>query len=187
MTYRYDLWEIAAGHHGIVTTRQADDAGVPSVEVRKLAARDALERVGYGVYRHVGVPVDEWTEFAAALAGVGEDAFLEGDTVLAMFGLALVNPPKIYVGARRRQRAKAPRNTVVTVRPDLPEEDLTSYRGLRSVTVRRALLDAVRHLLGERVLDAVNDAQRQGLIDELEAVEITGAVAGRNRQLAHSR
>ena len=50
MTYRHDLWEIAAEYHGIVTTRQAEDAGVPAVEVRKLAARGALERLGYGVY-----------------------------------------------------------------------------------------------------------------------------------------
>src|SRR5690242_18558177 len=120
MTYRHDLWEIAAEYHGIVTTRQAEDAGVPAVEVRKLAARGALERLGYGVYRHTGVPTDQWTELAAAAAIAGEDAFLEGDTVLAMFGLALVNPPKIYVGTPRRRRSQPPRNTVVTLRPHMP-------------------------------------------------------------------
>ena len=186
MTYRHDLWEIAAEHHGIMTTRQADDAGVPAVEVRKLAARDALERVGHGVYRHTGVPIDEWTELAATLASVGEDAFLEGDTVLAMFDLALVNPPKIHVGTPRRRRSQPPRNTVVTVRPDMPQSDLASYEGLRSVTVRRALLDGIPHLLGERVLSAVAEAQRRDLVDELEATEIIGAVAGRDRLLAHA-
>jgi hypothetical protein len=88
MTYRQDLWEIAADHHGIVTTRQAEDMGVPSVEMRKLTARGALARMGHGVYRHTGVPTDDWTELTATLASVGEDAFLEGDTVLAMFNLA---------------------------------------------------------------------------------------------------
>ena len=187
MTYRHDLWEIAVEYHGIVTTRQAEDAGVPAVEVRKLAARGALERLGYGVYRHSGVPTDQWTELAAAAAIAGEDAFLEGDTVLAMFELALVNPPKIYVGTPRRGRSQPPRNTVVTLRPHMPESDLTTYRGLRSVTVRRALLDGIAHLLGERVLDAVAEARHRELIDELEATEITGAVARRNRQLSRSR
>ncbi|MGH3951157.1 MAG: type IV toxin-antitoxin system AbiEi family antitoxin domain-containing protein [Pseudonocardiaceae bacterium] len=186
MTYRQDLWEVAAENHGIVTTRQADDAGVPAVEVRKLASRGALERVGHGVYRHTGVPTDEWTELAGALACVGEDAFLEGDTVLAMFGLALVNPPKIHVGTPRRHRSKPPQHTVVTVRPRMPEGDLTTYEGLRCVTVRRALLDGIPHLLGERVLDAVAEAKRRDLIDDLEATEIIGAVAGRDRLLAQA-
>ena len=183
MTYRHDLWEIAAEHHGIVTTRQATDAGVPAAEVRKLAARGALERVGHGVYRHAGIPVDRWTELAAALAAVGDDAFLEGDTVLAMFDLALVNPPKIQVGTPHRWRRTPPRNTVVTVRPRMLEGDLTNYQDLRCVTVRRALLDGIPHLLGQRVLDAAEEAKGRGLIDDLGATEIAGAVAGHARLL----
>jgi predicted transcriptional regulator of viral defense system len=188
MTYRQDLWEVAAEHHGVVTTRQAEGAGVPAVEVRKLAARGALKRVGHGVYRHAGVPVDAWTELAGVLAQAGDDAFLEGDTVLAMFNLALVNPAKVYVGTPHRPRAgkTLPRHTIVTYRPDVAAEDVTTYEGLRCVTVRRALLDAVPHLIGERVLDAVADAERRGLLDELEATEVAGAVAGARRQLAHA-
>lgn len=186
MTYRQDLWEVAAERHGIVTTQQAEEVGVPAVELRKLASRGALKRVGHGVYRHTGVPTDEWTELAAALANVGDGAFLEGDTVLAMFDLALVNPSRIHVGTLRRRRSKPPNHAVVTVRPHMPMYDLTYYQGLRSVTVRRALLDGVDHLIGERVLGAVTDAKRRDLIDDLEATEIIGAVAGRDRKLAHA-
>lgn len=178
MTYRNDLWQIAAGRHGVVTTGQAQDSGVPAVEVRKLAARGALTRVGRGVYRHNGVPLDAWTELAATLASVGPDAFLEGDTVLAMFGLALVNPPKIHVGTPRRYRGAVPPHTVVTTRPHMAPEDLTEYEDLRSVTVRRALLDAVPIILSDRMQNAVVDAQRRDLITDLEATEIIGAVAG---------
>lgn len=186
MTYRHDLWGVAAENHGIVTTRVAEDVGVPAVEVRKLAARGALERLGHGVYRHTGVPIDEWTELAAAVANAGDDAFLEGDTVLAMFELALVNPAKIHVGVPRRRRSQPNPATVVTVRPHMPEGDLTHYNGLRSTTVRRALLDGIEHLPDQRVLDAVAQAQRQELIDDLEATEIVGAVAGRQRLLVHA-
>jgi predicted transcriptional regulator of viral defense system len=186
MTYRQDLWEIAAEHHGIVTTQQAEYAGVPGVEVRKLTARGALTRMGRGVYRHTEVPTDEWTELTATLACVGEHAFLEGDTVLAMFSLALVNPPKIFVGTPHRRRATTPPHTVVTVRPHVTEGDLTTCEGLRCVTVRRALLEGVPHLLGERVLQAVAEAQHRELIDEREAAEIVGAVAGRNRLLTQA-
>lgn len=186
MTYRQDLWTIAAEQHGIVTTRQAEDIGVPSVEMRKLTARGALTRVGHGVYRHTGVPSDQWTELTATLANVSEDAFLEGDTVLAMFNLALVNPSKIFVGTPRRRRTEPPPHTVVTFRPQVGGSDLTTYEGLRCVTVRRALIDGIPHLLGERALNAVTEAQRRGLINDIEAAEILGVIAGRNRLLAYA-
>jgi predicted transcriptional regulator of viral defense system len=160
--------------------------GVPAVEMRKLTARGALARMGHGVYRHTGVPPDQWTELTATLASVGEDAFLEGDTVLAMFDLALVNPSKIFVGTPRRRRTGPPPHTVVTFRPQVEESDLTTYEGLRCVTVRRALIDGIPHLLGERALKAVTEAQRRGLINDVEAAEIFGAIAGRNRALAYA-
>lgn len=184
VTYRQDLWEIAADKHAIVTTAEAQDWGVPAVEVRKLAARGALTRVGQGVYRHNGVPaVHPWTGLRAKLAIVGHDAFLEGDTVLSTFDLAQVNPSKYYIGTLRRRRTAPPPHTVVTFRPAVAEHDLTTYEGLRSVPVHRALLDAVPIVLTERVLDAVADAQRRDLITELEATEITDAVAAWNQRL----
>jgi predicted transcriptional regulator of viral defense system len=184
MTYRHDLWEIAAGNHGIVTTRDAEDAGVPTVQMRQLASRGALERVAQGVYRHTGVPRDSKTELAAVLAAAGEDAFLEGDTVLALWDLALVNPVKIHVGTTRRTRKTLPRHAVVTMRPAVAEEDLTTFDGLRSVTVRQALVDASGRLIGERVMAAVDDALRRDLLDEQAAAEVRGAVAARRRKLA---
>lgn len=186
MTYRNDLWQIAADRHGIVTTTQAQDWGVPAVELRKLAARGALTRVGRGVYRHNGIPHDAMTHLAATLASVGPDAFLEGDTVLAMFDLALVNPPKIHVGTPRRHRGAVPLHTVVTTRPRLAPEDLTEYEGLRSVTIRRALLDAVPIILSDRMQNAVVEAQRRELITELEATEIIGAVAGWDQRVINA-
>lgn len=186
MTYREELWRIAADRHGVVTTEQAEDSGVPAVEVRKLATRGALTRVGRGVYRHNGVPHDAWTDLAATLASVGPDAFLEGDTVLALFDLAHVNPPKIYIGTPRRHRGVVPPHAVVTTRPHMAPEDLTEYEGLRAVTVRRALLDAVPIILSDRMQDAVEAAQRRDLITELEATEIIGAVAGWDQRVIYA-
>lgn len=42
MDSRQDLWEIAAFCNGIVTVLEAEDAGMPAFEVRKLAARGAF-------------------------------------------------------------------------------------------------------------------------------------------------
>lgn len=56
MTYREQLREIALDQYGSVTTADAAGDGIPAVELRKLASRGALERVGVGVYHHHRVP-----------------------------------------------------------------------------------------------------------------------------------
>ncbi|GMA33211.1 type IV toxin-antitoxin system AbiEi family antitoxin domain-containing protein [Litorihabitans aurantiacus] len=94
MTYRTDLWEIAAGHHGVVTIAEADDAGVPAVELRKLAARGALQAHGQGVYSHRDVPRTAATQPAVAVALAGDGAFLQDESVLDLLGLGQLNPRK---------------------------------------------------------------------------------------------
>lgn len=49
--YRDIVREIALDQYGFVTTRDASEAGVPAVELPKLAARGGLENVAYGLYR----------------------------------------------------------------------------------------------------------------------------------------
>jgi len=68
MGYRHDLWELAASRNGVVTITEAEDAGVPAVEVRKLVARGALLGYGQGVYTHREVPTTPFTEPAVAVA-----------------------------------------------------------------------------------------------------------------------
>ena len=49
--YREIVREIALDHYGYVTTKEAAEAGVPTVELPKLAARGGLVNVAYGLYR----------------------------------------------------------------------------------------------------------------------------------------
>lgn len=184
MTYREDLWAIAVENHGIVTTRQAEDAGVPAVEVRKLAARGALQHLARGVYRHKQAAVDDLTDLAAAVAAAGDTAFLEKEAVLALFGLAAVNPITICVGDLRRNRTHVPRHVTVERREDIDPADITEYSGIRATTVHRALLDCLPRLMNERVAEAADKAARQGLIDEVELAEVNVAMGRRERQLA---
>ena len=100
--------EIALDHYGYVTTREAAEAGVPAVELPKLAARGGLENVAYGLYRVPDIPPTDYDQFAEALLRAGEGAYLHGESVLALFGLADVNPRQIKVAVRRRARPKLP-------------------------------------------------------------------------------
>lgn len=167
MTYREDLWEIAVEHHGVVTTWQAKEAGIPAVELRKLAARGALEHLGRGVYRHRQVPFTHYTSLMAAVERIGPEAFLHGESVLAMFDLADVNPSAVQVAAPRRVRVKVPRTIAVTTRTDVAN-DVVNYEGVPATTVFRALIDSAPRLMSDRLTSAADQALGAGLIDSRE-------------------
>lgn len=174
MSYRHDLWEIAAQQHGVVTIAEAGDAGVPAVEVRKLAHRGALRAYGKGVYIHRSVPTTDLTEPAVATALAGDGAFLERETVLDMRGLGQFNPHRIWVATRRRVRRALPEWVVLEARVDIPEEDLTHYEGIPATTVRRALVDVHDRMPSERWKALVEQARQRELIDNHDAANLTG-------------
>ena len=82
--YRDVVREIALDQYGYVTTKQAAEAGVPAVELPKLAARGGLENVAYGLYRLPDAPASAFDQFAEALLRAGEGSYLHGESVLAL-------------------------------------------------------------------------------------------------------
>ena len=70
MTYRQIVREIAIDSYGYVTTTQAVAAGVPAIELPKLAARGGLDHVAYGLYRVPDLPSTAYDQFAEALSFV---------------------------------------------------------------------------------------------------------------------
>lgn len=164
MGYRRDLWESAAQHHGVVTVAMAEDAGVPAVELRKLASRGALHAYGNGVYTHRDVPVMPLTQQAVAVALAGAGAFLQRESVLHMLGLGQFNPRKIRVATRRRVRRTLPEWMELEHRPSLADEDLVTYSGIATTTVERALSDMRHRMPSERWARVLEEAHRHGLL-----------------------
>ena len=161
MSYRHDLWEIAAEQHGVVTITEAEDAGVPAVEVRKLAHRGALQAYGKGVYIGIrSVPTTDLTEPAAAVALAGDGAFLERETVLDLLGLGQFNPLRIRVATRRRVRRALPEWVDLRGRKtDVSDEDLTITKASP-----RPLFFALSSTCVDRTpTGAVEDAGRTGM------------------------
>lgn len=175
--YRQDLWEIAASRNGVVTVAEAEDAGVPAVEVRKLAARGALRGYGQGVYTHRDVPTTPFTEPTVAVALAGEGAFLQRESVLDLLGLGQFNPPKVRVGTRRRVRRRLPEWMELENRPDVPDEDLTHYEGVAATTVRRALADMRDRTPPDRWEAVVDEALRRDMIGERDTTAWKAASA----------
>lgn len=184
MTYREDLWRVAVENHGIITPQQAEDAGVPAVELRKLAARGALEHVARGVYRHLQVPFDQKTDLAAALARVGPNAVLHAETVLGMFGLGYVNPVAVQVVTPRRVRADLPKTVRMTFRAKINPDEVTNYDNLPATTVFRALKDCAPRLMTERLRGAADDALKKDLIDRKERLAVYELARHRDLALA---
>lgn len=164
--YRDVVREIAPDNYGYVTTRDAVDAGVPAVELPKLAARGGLENVAYGLYRVPDFPPTPFDQFAEALLRVGKGAYLHGESVLTLFGLADVNPRRIKVAVPRRVRTKLPPFIELTQVPDGART--TFYEGLVSQPVAEAILECRGHIETERLLDAAKQARNEGLLTTTE-------------------
>ncbi len=170
--YRDLVREIALGEYGFITTKEAVAAGVPAVELRKLAVRGGLVNVAYGIYRVPDAPGSPFDQFAEALLRAGKGAYLRGDSVLALFGLADVNPRKIRVVAPRRTRAKMPAFMEVTAPPWGEAHNLTRYEGLLAMRVADAILDCRGRIERERLLEAARDARKKGLVTRAEYAKL---------------
>lgn len=158
--------EIALDHYGYVTTKDAAEAGVPAGELPKLAARGGLENVAYGLYRVPDIPPTAYDQFAEALLRAGKGAYLHGESVLALFGLADVNPRQIKVAVRRRARPKLPAFVELTHVKD--EVRTTFYEGLEAQPVPDAIPECRGRIETERLLDAVKLARKEGLLTTTE-------------------
>lgn len=166
MKYRDIVREIALDHYGYVTTKEAAEAGVPAVELPKLAARGGLENVAYGLYRVPDIPPTPYDQFAEALLRAGEGAYLHGESVLALFGLADVNPRQIKVAVRRRARAKLP--PFIELTRVKGEARTTFYEGLTAQPVADAILECRGRIETERLLEAAKQARGEGLLTTTE-------------------
>ncbi|MHB1089986.1 MAG: type IV toxin-antitoxin system AbiEi family antitoxin domain-containing protein [Ilumatobacteraceae bacterium] len=180
-TYRRQLFEIAVGQYGYVTTANATAIGVPSIELPKLAEHAGFMNIAYGLYRFEDVPHSPRDKFAEAVLRVGRDAHLTGDAVLAFHELALVIPRRLRVGTNRRVRANLP-EWIYVVREQLPEDELTVYDGVRSATVARALIDSRKIVMTDRLIKATHDARQQGLLTGVEVDRLLSVLGDNKRK-----
>ena len=175
MTYREVLRELAYDTHGVVTLHGAAEAGVPAAEVRKLASRGALERLGKGVYRMTEAPHTPLDEFAEAVALVGPDAVLADEAVLAAHNLAQVNLRRIKVATNRRIRHDLPA-TVEVVHRRVEDDERDDIDGIPSMSLAAAFLAARDKILPERLVDAVRRATALELISPRESERVLEAL-----------
>ncbi len=159
-----ELFAVAMQQYGYVTSRDARRLGLRPSYLGELHKRGTVEPVARGLYRFPQIPVTELTPYMEAVLWVGQDAALSHDAVLSMHGLAQVNPRVLRVSTPRRVRKLDPPLPVEILRRKLPAEDLTTYEGIPSTTVARALRDCRGLVMQTRLLDAASEARALGLV-----------------------
>ncbi len=182
VSYRDNLRLLAFDRHGIITTTEAAHVGVPAVEVRKLAARGALTRTGYGVYRMTEAPTDNLTAFAEAIALVGRDAVVADESVLDMHELALVKPPKILVATPHRVRGALP-DTIRLVRRTGTNQSVELVDGVASMPLSEALIRCKDRVPRDRLDNAVENSIARNLLSDYEARTVRSALQEGTRSL----
>ena len=165
-----EIYELAADDHGLITSAQARKLGISDKEMSRLAHDGRLLRLGYGVYRikhHVPTRSDP---YAVSVKLVGVDAYLCGESVLALHELCPTDPRFIYVATPKRVRKKLSDGLVVVKHEEI--WDVTIYDAIPSQTVASAIASCVGKVLPERLRQATKSARQQGLITAEEQCEL---------------
>lgn len=169
-----EFYNLAEGNFGLVTYAQAKSAGIVMPELNRWLAKGWLERPARGVYRVSRFPSSECDPYAIATESVGRDAYLYGESVLALLHLVPTNPTWIYVATPRRVRRKVGEGIVV-VRGGGGEKT-TNYLGVRSQFLAAALLACGTTVRGDRRIRAAEEGLRQGYLGKEDVARIAKEV-----------
>jgi len=172
-----ELLDLAQDRHGYLRSEDAREAGFDPRRLVDYERRGAAERVAYGVYRMKAVPPDELDEYMRAALWPMGTGVLSHETALDLHELCDVNPAGIDVTVPCRYRTHRPTPALYRLhRRDLTAVQTERLRGLPIVTPLRAILDGIdAHVRGGLIEDAIETAERQGLITAEDAARARAA------------
>ena len=168
---QYDeICERAIGNYGLITTAEAEGMGVARKDIGEWVKLGRLERLGRGVYRIAHYVPTEYDRYAEAVALVGDESMLWGESVLAMHNLALVNPLYVSVAAKRRVRKELPEWLKVVKAPADAKRDV--FNGIACQNLASVFRNAKGKILTERLVDAIKESERRGLLRRKEVEQL---------------
>lgn len=100
----------------------------------------------------------------AAVLACGDDAALSHSSAAALWRIGRERPGRVDVTIRRKSGLQRP-GIRLHVRPSLPARDITAPDGIPVTTPARTLVDVATELTPNRLERAVNEADKQDLID----------------------
>ena len=165
------LLDVAADRGGYVPTRLAREQGLLPVRLVTLARRGALERVGHGLYRIPGFPVDRNDDLLRAVLWTNERGAISHETALALYELADVNPVAIDITVPTDYRIERAGGEHYRVHhAPLSAQNTRIFEGVRVVDVLTAIEGATAQGVGTALIfDAIDRARRLGWITKAQA------------------
>ena len=176
------LLQVAAPQRGLFTLAQAAEVGVGDVYVRKMAARGVLERRAQGVYRIPAIPIDEYTELMEAVLWANGRGVIVGETALALWDLADVNPRKIHLAVPPSYRPRRQGGRLYQVhQARLGAEDRDETHGIPTVTPAVAICQSIANgVAGDMIEQAIHRAQAREHIGNETAARLRVALYERS-------
>jgi predicted transcriptional regulator of viral defense system len=164
------LGSIAERRWGLITTAQAEDAGVSRKQLSRMASAGAIERVTQGVYRMAGAPPQDHEAIYATWLALGGATAPRTDAGVASIVAAGVTATVVHdvgdffpdgfdfiVPTRKGTRLPGVRLRIRHVTRD----EVIPVDGLPTLTVERTIADLVEIGIDlSLVADAVRDAAR---------------------------
>jgi len=148
------ILEIAGDQRGYITTRQAGDAGIPPVELRKLAQRGRLDHPAHGVYRVAAFPRRTNDDLMEATLWADGRGVISHESALALWDLADVNPRRIHLTVPPPYRPRKQGGGLYRVwTRDLDAGEIDHVDGIPTVTPERAILDTASGGLQQRFVE----------------------------------
>ncbi|MFI5623334.1 type IV toxin-antitoxin system AbiEi family antitoxin domain-containing protein [Nocardioides sp. NPDC051685] len=169
--------EVTSSQWGLVTAAQARMHGVTRLDLSRLASAGHLVRLAHGVYKHAGVPSDDFEDLRAAwlstdperlaaerLSDGPEGVVVSGPSAAHLHALGdLPADQHEFTTSRRRQTQ---RGELRYRQRSLSDRDVTIRAGLPVTTVERTIADLVEaHTDRSLVADVLGDAARKTTID----------------------
>ncbi len=148
------ILEVAGDQHGYITTRQATDAGIPPVELRKLAQRGRLDHPAHGVYRVAAFPRHASDDLMEATLWADGRGVISHESALALWDLADVNPRVVHVSVPPPYRPRKRGGDLYRIWVQhLDPSEIDHVDGIPTTTPERAIVDAAHHGLQRRFVE----------------------------------
>jgi len=180
--HRHTLFSLGEDCFGYVTSDQALEAGIDSVQLAQLARRGTLQRSSYGVYRLVDFPVTPLDPYmAAALWPRGVQGVITHDSALDLYAVSDVSPIALHVTVPRAHRVRRTTPKMYVIHhADLAASDITFHDGIPVTTLRRTIFDCIRAGVGYELLaQAIENGTDQGHLTTAERNDLARALAAR--------
>lgn len=190
MSVRDRVIERAAEQHGYITTRDARELGIDPTQLRLMAARGRLERVGRGAYRVPLLPRTQHDELAEAVAWTLGRGVVSDESALVLHGLSDVSPSRVHLTVPRANHPRAAGGDLYRLhRRDIDAADVTQCDNIPVTTAARTIRDCLRGGTDPYQLRlAIDQAEERGLVRRVEADELRNLIdacgAGRRRRRA---